>query len=79
MPTTCCVVVVGLGFNLKMWSWVQDKKVRKSCRAFCELSDKAMDDGCDFATKPSEQLPERLGWGNEARVGIEPTILVVVL
>jgi hypothetical protein len=32
-----------------------------------------MVDGCDFATKPSEQLPEGLGEGNEARVGIEPT------
>ena len=52
---------------------MQDKKVRNSCRAFCELSDKAVDDGCDFATKPSEQLPERLGGENEARVGIEPT------
>jgi hypothetical protein len=52
---------------------LQDKKVCYARRAFCELSDKAINDECDFATKPSKQLPEGLGGENEARVGIEPT------
>jgi hypothetical protein len=60
LPATRCAVVVGLGFNLKMWSWVQDKKACYFRRAFCELSDKAMNEECDFATKPSKQLPEGL-------------------